>query len=69
MRLCVTDIQGVHGGTGQEFQTGRSVLLAEHEENTGLVAPCLSLVSIYTQAELMENNYQDKMEMLFTYSV
>lgn len=69
MRLCVTEIQGVHEGTGQGFQTGRSVLLAGREENTGLVAPCLGFVSIYLQAELMKNNYQDKMEMLFTYSV
>lgn len=31
--------------------------------------PCLSFVSVYPQAKLMQNNYQDKMEMIFTYSV
>lgn len=61
--LCFTGILGVRRGTGQWFQTGCLVLLAEH------APPCLGFVSLYPQAKLMLSNYQDKMEILFTYSV
>lgn len=67
--LCVTEILGVWRGSRQWFQTGCLVLLAEHEGKAGLVPPCLGFVSVYPQAKLMQNYCQDKMKMLFTYSV
>lgn len=65
---CYRD-SGRSEGTRQWFQTGGSVLSADHEVKAGLIPPCPGFVSVYPQAKLMQNNYQDEMETLFTYSV
>lgn len=62
-------IWGVLRRTRQWFQVGCLVLLAKHKGKAGLVSPSLGFVSVYSQAKLLQNNYQDKTEMLFTCSV